>query len=141
MSDINPKTVESILQQGEIERFKAYADGSLVVDYCCGCWHHERRGWQIGCRFHEGMEFGIERLQAEIDALTEMVEQNQQLLHQSAGWAERPFAQSVKAMEMQAEIERLQAAGAVLAKAVATYCDDEAWADRVLTAWEEARRG
>lgn len=72
MSDINPQTVESILQQGVIERFKAYADGSLVVDYCCGCWHHERRGWQIGCKFHEGMEYGIERLRAvlaTVDAL------------------------------------------------------------------------
>lgn len=39
------------------------------------------------------------------------------------------------------EIERLRAAGETLANAVATYCGDEAWADRALKAWEEARRG
>ncbi len=39
------------------------------------------------------------------------------------------------------KIERLRAAGETLAKAVATYFGDEAWADRALAVWEEARRG
>lgn len=43
--------------------------------------------------------------------------------------------------EAVAEIERLRSAGKTLARAVATYCGDDAWADRALKAWEEARRG
>jgi hypothetical protein len=36
-------------------------------------------------------------------------------------------------------LRRLRNASDVLAKAVATYCGDDAWADRALKAWQEAR--